>query len=294
MQEEIKSAVETHLKELLDDGVTVIKNGIRSERVQQVREQFKSFADLNGDLFHKHLDADGHYPRIINLHLAFQPLLDLFTQNPVALGVQDAFFGRESSIYTTLYYERGSAQPVHRDTPYFATRPEYNYLGVWVALEDANARNGCLNVVRKGHLVAEVDREQMALQHYESLDAVPPASNVLWDAYQQSVTDRCSELGLTVERVEVEAGDTVIWHPQLPHGGSHIEDITRSRHSLVIHVTPVGVPVYHQDVFFNPSKAVPTKAAWDYKGYGGRKYAVHPHIEFAHQDPTPPSAFRQR
>jgi ectoine hydroxylase-related dioxygenase (phytanoyl-CoA dioxygenase family) len=288
-----ENTVAQHLRELHEEGVTVVKRGVDLARVQRIRQQFKAFADLNGHLFHKHLDADGHYPRIINLHLAFRPLIELFTENPVALAVQDAFFGRPSAIYTTLYYERGSAQPLHRDTPYFCTRPEYNYLGVWVALEDANAKNGCLNVVRGGHLVPEFDREKIALQHYPSLDEVPGNSEVLWNTYQQMVIDRCAELGLKTELVEVEAGDTVIWHPQLPHGGSHIEDITRTRHSLVLHVTPVGVPVYYQDVFFNPSKPVPEQAPWAYLDFGNRQYVAHSQVEFAHKDPTSPALFKQ-
>ena len=29
-----------------------------------------------------------------------------------------------TSLYTSLFYETGSEQPIHRDTPLFCTRPE--------------------------------------------------------------------------------------------------------------------------------------------------------------------------
>ena len=251
---ELQVDIERHLEELEEQGVTVIPDQFKEGTVDRIREDLAEFTSLNRHLFDKHLDADGHYPRIINLHLAFPELLRLYTENPIALGVQDAFFNAESSVYTTLYYERGSAQPIHRDTPYFCTRPELRYLGVWVAMEEANDLNGCLNIIRGGHLVPEFDREKIALSHFDSLDDVPPASDVLWNEYQSMVADKCAELGLKVEQLEVEKGDTVIWHPQLPHGGSPITDITRTRHSLVVHVAPVGCPVYYQDVFFNPGK----------------------------------------
>jgi ectoine hydroxylase-related dioxygenase (phytanoyl-CoA dioxygenase family) len=249
------------------------------------------FIDRNSFIFGKHKDADGHYPRIINLHLAFPELLKLYTENTIALAVQDSFFGSESSIYTTLYYERGSAQPIHRDTPYFCTRPEQKFLGVWTALEDANSKNGCLEVIRKGHLIPEFDRAEIALEHYNSVDDIPSNSQLLWDSYQEKLIRETKCLGLKVEKVELKAGETIIWHPQLPHGGSMIEDISLSRHSLVMHVTPVGIPVYHQDVFFNPEKFVSNQSSWGYIDYRNRKYAHHASIEFGHEDPHSPSDF---
>ncbi len=282
-----------YLAELLTDGVAVIPNAYPSGFIDKLRADVKAFIARNTAIFDKHLDADGHYPRIINLHLAFPEMLSVFTDNPIALGVQDAFFKASSSIYTTLYYERGSAQPIHRDTPYFCTRPELRYLGVWVALEDANEVNGCLEVIRGGHLLPELDRERLALEEYASLDLVPSDSQPMWEKYQGRVTQQCMDAGLKVEKVAVKAGDTVIWHPQLPHGGSAIGDITRTRHSLVMHVAPVGTPVYHQDVFFNPKKPMPETSAWTYLDCKDRKYAKHQFVEFGHADPTPPQAFKR-
>jgi ectoine hydroxylase-related dioxygenase (phytanoyl-CoA dioxygenase family) len=39
---------------------------------------------------------------------------------------------------------------------------------VWVALEDANEVNGCLEVICKGHLLPELDRERLALEEFAS------------------------------------------------------------------------------------------------------------------------------
>jgi ectoine hydroxylase-related dioxygenase (phytanoyl-CoA dioxygenase family) len=153
-----------------------------------------------------------------------------------------------------------------------------------VALEDADEDNGCLEVVRKGHLIPEFDRETIALAFFSDLDAVPPSSDLLWDAYQSRLMNACLERGMEVERVKVSAGDVVIWHPQLPHGGSKIKDLSRTRHSLVMHVTPVGTPVYQHDVFFNPGKSVPTHASWSYAKFGGRKYADGDTIDIGHKE----------
>ena len=78
---------------------------------------------------------------------------------------------------------------------------------------------------------------------------------------------------MPVKRLYVEAGDSLIWHPQLPHGGTPINDRSRTRFSLVLHNTPVGVPVYHQHAFFNPNKQFPEAPHWTYREVEGRQIA---------------------
>jgi phytanoyl-CoA hydroxylase len=276
------------LRELCDEGVAQVRGGFPAGVIEDVLAGVKAALGRNDAIFGKHKDAEGHYPRIVNLHVLHKPLLRLFSENSLALAVQDAFFDAPSSLYTSLYYERGSAQSIHRDTPYFTTKPEYRYLGVWVALEDSNEQNGCLEVIRRGHLLPELDREAIALARYKALDEVPPGSpqgeDHLWDDYQAKVLEGCFARGLRKERIEAKAGDVIIWHPQLPHGGSRIEDIRRTRHSFVMHVTPVGTPVYQQDVFFNPRKRVRERANWRYGKFGGRKYVDGDFIDIGHRE----------
>jgi len=293
----IKQQTADHYLPYLDalnrDGVAVIPASVSPDIIRETLGGIKSFFALNKHLFDKHRDEDGHFPRIINLHAAYKKLLDVFVKNPVALAVQDGFFGEISSVYTTLYFERGSAQPIHRDSPYFTTRPAGRYLGVWVALEDANEMNGCLQVIKGGHLVPEEDVEAIALRNYDCLDAISASSESLWNEYQALMTQACFDRGLKVEKIPVKAGDTVIWHPRLPHGGSAIGDLKRTRHSLVLHVTPMNTAVYHQDVFFNPSKIVPEKKDWDYLPYADRMYIDYPVIDFGHKELIPVSALAQ-
>ena len=252
------------------------------ELCNQVREGFVDFTRKNAGIFEHNRGPDDHYPRIVNLHTAYTALFDLFRLNETALEVQDFLFGRETALYTSLYYERGSAQDIHRDTPYFATKPEYQYFGMWVALEDTDECNGPLIVVRRGHLIPEFDREAIARRFYPDLSTIDPNSAELFNAYQAEVNRKCEELGLVTEELCVRKGDTIIWHPQAPHGGAAIRDLKRTRHSVVMHTTPLGVPVYHQDVFFNPSKPVGYEAPWPYVEANSRKYADFRDVSFGH------------
>ena len=52
-----------------------------------------------------------------------------------------------------------------------------------------------------------------------------------------------------------------------------MKDRSRTRFRLVMHSTPCGVPVYHQNVFFQPNKPFPETAPWHYRDSDGRKIA---------------------
>ncbi|ULU25205.1 phytanoyl-CoA dioxygenase family protein [Dyella terrae] len=287
----LDSEIRKHAENLINNGFTIIKQSMPRERCKALIEHFKAFASANADKFQQFLDADGHYPRIVNLHAAMPELFELFAKNTVAYKVQEAMFGAKPSLYTSLFYERGSAQPTHRDTPLFSTKPEYFYFGVWVALEDANEVNGALQVYPGGHKMPELDRESIAIKRLGSLDDLPAMSNDLWLDYQGEVVRQCKDAGLNLELLCVEAGDTVIWHPQLPHGGGSIQDMSKSRFSFVMHTTPIGVPVYHQDKFFNPQAPAPIDAHWQYEEVDGAYRVVQGEVDFAHKQAYPANAF---
>ena len=284
-------SIRPYVLELITTGVTVIRGSLPPSLCDEVRNGFVSFARQHDEIFRVNRDEYGHYPRIVNLHTAYRGLFDLFACNQVALAIQDYLFQAETVLYTSLFYERGSAQATHRDTPLFATRPEYRYFGTWVALEDTDADNGPLLVMRRGHLLPEIDREAMARRFYVNLDDLQPMSDDLWTCYQEEVAAQCARAGLGTQTLCVEKGDTIIWHPQTPHGGAEIRDLGRTRYSLVMHTTPFGVPVYHQDVFFHPSKPVSDKAPWDYVLRGQRRYADFREVSFGHVRDYPLEAF---
>jgi ectoine hydroxylase-related dioxygenase (phytanoyl-CoA dioxygenase family) len=284
--------IKRHCAEVIFKGYTVIRGAVPAEECARLIADFHAFEDSNAAIFSENRDAHGHYPRIVNLHTAYPRLLHLFTRNSKHLAVSDALFGGRTALYTSLFYETGSQQPIHRDTPVFCTRPEYLYFGNTVYLEEAGDENGCLEVIEGGHLVGELHREDMARAHYGSLDEVRPDDGELWIKYQDTVVERCHKRGLTKTKVYVQPGDSLIWHPQLPHGGSPIADKSRTRFSLVIHSTPEGVPVYHQDAFFRPGVAYSETAPWTYYEFEGRKIANGQGISFGHQKAYPVSAFR--
>lgn len=272
---DIDPQLKYHALQVVLLGYTILRRCFPAEYCAETIARFQEFEAANQHVFAHHRAQLGFLPRVVNLHLALDALPPLFTRNTILLAIQDLLFGRPTSLYTSLFYERGSQQPPHRDTPVFCTRPEYLYFGNTVYLEAAGEENGCLEVIEGGHLVGELDREALATRQYGSLDDIPSIDNQLWMEYQQRVVDRCNKLALPRRKLLMEAGDAVIWHPQLPHGGSPIRDMERTRYSFVFHSTPVNVPVYHQNIFFHPSIAAPEEPKWGYRWVDDRALADH-------------------
>ena len=255
--------IRPEVEQFLNDGVAIVKAGVPREFALEMKAYFDEIKQLNAELFEQAKNEDGALQRLGNMHRAFPRFLELFTRNR-ALAVQDYLFGAPTSLYTTLFFEQGSQQPFHRDTPLFCTRPEYTYCGMWVPMEDIDAENGPLKYFRGGHLLPEQNRQQIAKQRYPDLNDVPYNDGELWITYQDGVAAECRRLGLQEVEAHLGAGDTLIWHPQMPHGGAAHLDKTRTRCSMVFHTTPYGMPVYHMTEFFNPRRNVPATPEWGF------------------------------
>ena len=264
-------------------GYAVVKSGISQDHCSRAIAAFRVWVEQNKEYAESRRLPDGHFPRFVNFHSISDPVLDLFAENRAALELQDLVFGARAALYTSLFYERGSAQDIHRDVPYFCTYPRDLYLGVWVALEAATLTNGPLMMIPGGHAVANVDPVEVATKHFGGKlpVSVPPIDDGLWVAYQSRVTEECFARGLNRVVAPLEAGDTLIWHPLLPHGGSPIVDARLTRFSVVFHTTPENVPVYQGDVFFSgryPDR--PDRPRWAYRRYKGRPVADLPGGQF--------------
>lgn len=279
-------------RSLLDEGYGVVCGAVPADLCDRALAAIAALKARHPDIVAGNADAFGHLYRVVNLHLAIEQLAEAFATSRPGLEVCDRFLQAQTALYTSLYYERGSEQGLHRDTPYFCTSPAGKYLGVWLALDDVDGSNGPLRVVPRSHRLPPIDVEALARELFGRSDAVPSNSVVAWDRYQAEVARQAEQHGLVPRDVHVRRGDVIIWHPELLHGGAPHLAKDRSRRSLVMHVTPVGVPVYHMDVFFNPRKKVATAAPWEYATCFGRKIARFHEIDFGHQYAVPVAALR--
>jgi len=275
----------------LDHGWVVLRNSVPASSVNDATHSFYDHKSRYSSIYSKYSDSHGFQRRIVNLHMAIDDFKRIYTRNSKALKIQDYLFGSPSICFTSLTFESGSEQSIHRDSPYFVTNPEYYYLGVWVALEEVDEKNGALQLYDGGHLLQEPDRYEIFKNYYNDGDSINPHDSRLWDHYQQETVRMCKSRMLNLIQVPMSPGDTLIWHPHLPHGGSEITEKHRSRLSIVNHVIPAGTPVHGMDVFYGQNQPLDC-ANYSYADFEGRQFLIHQNIDFAHRDPIAYDQFR--
>jgi phytanoyl-CoA hydroxylase len=277
------SEVDNAYAHLMEHGFVVIPQALDASHCERALGAIDAFKRKHRTAVTPNADEFGHLYRVVNTHLAIDSLADAFVESRRALAVADRYFSQPTSLYTTLYYERGSEQSLHRDTPYFCTKPADQYLGMWLALDDVDAHNGPLRVVAGSHRLPPIDTDALARELFPDHADIPKISDAAFSRYQAEVQRLSDAHGLVAHDVHVRRGDIIIWHPSMFHGGAPHHAKERSRRSLVMHVTPQGTPVYQMDVFLQPSKPVAERASWRYYRHRDRSIAKFDQIDFGHQ-----------
>ncbi len=247
------SSVEEKLKNaaraLVTDGLAVLRGWHDKATCVQVIKEYQRWCAENHDYVSNNLDANGHEKRLCNFHLCSEAASSLGNNHELAK-LLDYLFGYEASIYTSLTFKYGTQQPVHRDTPHFATWPPNYFFGVWVALDDVHPDSGPLFYIKNAHRFG-ADPKQFWDQAVERIPEGSAQEKCLMalDLYNGYVIRKSSSYGEPL-MLDAKAGDTVIWHPQTPHGGSLARNPELPRWSIVFHCAPAAIQVHQHDAFF--------------------------------------------
>jgi phytanoyl-CoA hydroxylase len=229
--------------DLLTDGFVILPSVIDALGCAAAVEDFRDFVKRNGAYARQFQTEAGLHSRLANLHMQSCILRNIAFSSEI-ITVCDAFFGKSAAICSSLYFEQGSEQVVHRDTPFFHTNPADQFLGVWCALEDVKIDAGPVFYYPKAHLVpenlAELKEENPSI-----------AGANLYSPYIDELIRSLEKSDCRKQLLTVRKGDVLIWHPRLPHGGSPIKTLGLSRHSVVFHMVPEFCEVFGPDVFFD-------------------------------------------
>jgi len=227
--------------DLRSDGVAIVPGHHPKSACDALNAAFRDYVATAPEAA-KFRDDHGLHDRLASFHMV-SPEARRLANDIGIVTLLEHLFEEEPCVVGSLYFERGSTQSIHRDTPAFFTNPLNHYFGVWTALEDVTATAGPLTYYKGGHRVAR-DRALLEAK-------VPEAD------YFSVVTDACSKAGLECVELEARVGDVVIWHPELPHGGAARRDRTRSRRSIVFHYKPRDVVISGPAEFFSGRKDTP-------------------------------------
>ena len=264
--------VKAYARELITDGVCVVREAIPHELCDRVIADYADFCARDPGAVHR--DPLGRETRLVNFHRTSNASAEMGT-NPELMNLLDYLFGMEACLYTSLTFKYGTQQPIHRDTPHFGTWPQGYYFGVWIAMEDVSEDAGPLMLHRGAHkfrMDQDAMMDELAREHPE----INPEA--LADLALRKFCDEVMGRSLTdfgpPEFLPVNKGDVIIWHPELPHGGSLAKNPHLTRWSTVFHCAPVAVQVHQHQTFFRHRSSDAPPARYGYIDYQGRKVAV--------------------
>ena len=154
-------------------------------------------------------------------------------------------------VCNTLNFERGSQQDYHFDTFYMPAPVENKMVASWIALEDVHPDAGPLQYYPGSHKIPPY--------RFSNGGLCPIGSE--FSQFKLYIDKEIEKAGLKSSSFAAQAGDVLIWHSQLFHGGGAIHDARRTRKSVVTH--------YFRAMDF-PSEAYTSIAP-------GRHYMNRPH-----------------
>ncbi|MEZ5597960.1 MAG: phytanoyl-CoA dioxygenase family protein [Pseudomonadales bacterium] len=136
------------------------------------------------------------------------PVLNAYTADATLLACVRSLLGPVVHSVSTNVFNKppdvDGRHPMHQDLRYFRARPADLIVGTWTAVYPARRETGCLSILPDSHRRGE-------LEH-----ALPDWNYVNHGFYAVKDVDWSERV-----HIELEPGDTLLFHPLLIHGSGH-------------------------------------------------------------------------
>lgn len=237
------------------DGYVVMPQMFSAERIAAAWAEYEA-AIAAGSLnppAHKCAIDDPHPGRVLNPHLTLAGF-DAMLRDAAMLDVIGMLLGVEPMPFQTLAGHKGTEQPAHSDTIHMTTYPLGYLVASWIALEDIHPDSGPLVYYPGSH----------RLPYLTSFDLGVPVSvgeaRTNYDAeyhakYEPAIARLIAEHDFEPAYFTPKAGDVLLWHANLLHGGSRRHAVQHTRKALVCHYFAEGCLTYH-DLSTRPSSVL--------------------------------------
>lgn len=207
-----------------ENGYVVVKGLCSPDEVAQLREHFMTLrrhGSYPGDLAGvdtKSTDPLKRYPRMIHMHrwddVSLRWLLDARLNASLT-----RLLGREPyAVQSMLYFKPPGArgQALHQDNYYLRVQPG-TCIAAWLALDDCDEANGCMQVVPGSHTwpLLCTEKADTSLSFTDVTVPLPPEQ--------------------AVHPVQMEAGDVLFFNGSLVHGSYPNTTANRFRRALIGH-----------------------------------------------------------
>jgi ectoine hydroxylase-related dioxygenase (phytanoyl-CoA dioxygenase family) len=185
--------------------------------------------ELTGHRMHFKNAPDGSrrfISKLNDVHFVSEGCRNLILDEALA-SVLAELLGGDPLAIGTLTFEKGSEQEDHFDTYYMPAPCAGEMVVSSIFLEKVGDKQGPVRVYPKSHLIPPYQFSDGNIYVSDKHSEMPLAKGYI----RKELSDR----GIREEVITGDIGDVLIWHGQLYHGGTPIEDKSLTRKSLVTH-----------------------------------------------------------
>jgi hypothetical protein len=218
------------------DGYLILKGFYPAATINQTWAEYER-AVAAGETLPPHeplYEGDTRPGRMLNVHFDV-PAMDDMLHEPRMGHLMSVLLGARAKPFQTIVGHKGSQQPAHSDSIHMSTYPIGYLAASWISYEDIDPKSGPLIYYPGSHKLPYVLSEDLGM-----------AGIVDYGTHYEPAIQRLVEQhALKPELFMAKKGDVLIWHANLLHGGSRIEDPSLTRKALVCHFFAEGVTCYH-------------------------------------------------
>jgi hypothetical protein len=169
--------------------------------------------------------------------------------SPMLLAFLSAIFEAAPKAFQGLTFWNGSQQAIHKDTAYVKIDSNPLHLAAsWLALEDIQPGTGELEYYVGSHRAPDFLFGGTSKWMEAHADDHP--------AFLASLHADAEKFGHVKKSFLAQAGDVLIWHADLAHGGAPIQQPGRTRRSLVTHFCPASDEPFYRRTANHPGVAL--------------------------------------
>lgn len=165
-----------------------------------------------------------HRCKVNDLYLNYEEVRSL-SLNEQLVEILDGLLPDAPVLCNSLSLDYGTQQFLHVDSLYMTPLSDCHLTATWIALEDCHPDAGPLCYVPGSHKIP-IYRFSTGSAH---------VVNEEFSSWQEYVQNKIKEWGLKEEIFLPKKGDVFIWHSQLLHGGTAINNPKLTRKSIVSH-----------------------------------------------------------
>jgi len=239
-----------HVEHFIERGYTIFRGAVPAEVIDEVSADAQALLTKPERYVVRDKGAYVDTTRIREVGIGHR-IIDLYAVSPAARdaifapAVGDflhAVFGEPAIAIQSLHFEYGSQQAIHQDTAYVVSGRPLALAATWIALEDITPGTGELIFFPGGHRFPHFLFGPGMKAWSQGRDGTE-----VHQRYLAQLQAQAKAAGIKTERFLARKGDVLVWHADLPHGGSRIT-APGTRRSLVAHFAPISVKANYRNV----------------------------------------------